>query len=124
MFHQAPPASLTPSVFSVSGKEFASVYRDGRGGENFVILDMRKKEAYDLGHVEGASLNAYLDMDDIVGLCREKASFLVYCGGDSCQKARTLADNLSKLGAAKVYYSSFDFNQNVPEGVPIVKTSK
>lgn len=65
-------------------------------GEEFVILDVRTKAEYDEGHIEGAMLLPYDEIDELAeGLLPDRnAKILVYCrsGNRSAVASNALID--------------------------------
>jgi len=70
------------SIFrDITAKEANSLIDDRSGEDDFMILDVRTKEEFDAGHIEGAVLSDFYQAsfrDEPDGLDRE-TTYLVYC---------------------------------------------
>ncbi|MEM1182563.1 MAG: rhodanese-like domain-containing protein [Acidobacteriota bacterium] len=65
----------------------------------FVLLDVRSREAYDAGHVPGATHLPHWQMSEKrVAEYPEDTVFVVYCAGPHCNGSTRGALRLAKLG--------------------------
>ena len=71
-----------------------------------VLLDVRSKDAYDMGHLPGAYSFPLADFDDdfpvLLDLVKKDSALLVYCSGVECPDSHTFATQLLALKFAKV----------------------
>jgi rhodanese-related sulfurtransferase len=71
----------------------------GKGGADFVLLDVRSPEVYTSGHVPGAvNLPHAKIIESKLGDYPSDTLFVVYCGGPHCNGADRAAARLSRLG--------------------------
>ena len=67
--------------------------------KDFVLLDVRGKELYDRGHIEGAvSLPHARIHEDSLNPYPPDTLFVVYCAGPHCNATEKAAIRLAKLG--------------------------
>ena len=71
-------------------------------GEEYVLLDAREREEYDDGHIPGAILIPYTEIENQAEemLPNKDKQILVYCR--SGRRSKIAAEALSKLGYTKV----------------------
>lgn len=71
-------------------------------GEDFVILDVREKDEFDAGHIPGAVLIPYTEIDQKAKeiLPDQEKQILVYCR--SGRRSKIAAESLAKLGYTNV----------------------
>ena len=71
-------------------------------GEDFIILDVREQDEYDSGHIPGAILIPYTEIENMAvkTLPDKDKQILVYCR--SGRRSKIAAETLSKLGYANV----------------------
>ena len=71
-------------------------------GEEHIILDTREQDEYDEGHIEGAILIPYTEIENKAEkmLPDKDAQILVYCR--SGRRSKIAAESLSKLGYTNV----------------------
>ena len=71
--------------------------------ENFIILDVRTKEEYDAGHIEGAIniANEVIHQDQSENLPDKEQLILVYCR--SGNRSKQASEKLVKQGYTNVY---------------------
>lgn len=69
------------------------------GEQDFVLLDVRGKGAFDAGHVPGAVHHPHRDLTaDRLAQYRADTLFVVYCAGPHCNGADKAALRLAQLG--------------------------
>jgi rhodanese-related sulfurtransferase len=101
------PAS-SPAAFEHFAKKLtfetdcADVYSSiASGMVDFVLVDVRGRQAYNEGHVSGAINIPLLTMtEDRMKEYPPETVFVVYCAGPHCNGANKAAVRLSKLGRA------------------------
>ena len=71
-------------------------------GEEFVALDVREKDEFDAGHISGAVLIPYTEIDQRAKeiLPDQEKQILVYCR--SGRRSKIAAESLAKLGYTNV----------------------
>ncbi len=69
------------------------------GATDFVLLDVRGRDAYTAGHVPGAVSMPHAEIDaDRMGAWPAGTVFVVYCAGPHCNGANKAALRLASLG--------------------------
>lgn len=73
--------------------------------DDIIILDVRRKEEYDAGHIKGALLipNETIDLNEPEQLSDKEATILVYCR--SGVRSLEAANKLVEMG----YHNVYDF---------------
>lgn len=71
--------------------------------EEYILLDVRTKEEFDEGHIEGAILIPYTDIDSRAPaeLTDKDSVLLIYCR--SGRRSKIAAESLVNLGYTNVY---------------------
>ena len=78
-----------------------------------VLLDVRTKDEYDMGHLPGAFSFPLADFDlvfpRLLGLVKKDSAILVYCSGVECTDSHTFATQLLafKYTKVRVYAGGF-----------------
>ncbi len=90
--------SIIGEIKPISPEE---VYEIIKNGEDYLILDVRSKEEYDPGHLEGAMLLPVSELEDRLDELPVDKPIIVYCksGGRSRAAANILVEN----GFTQVY---------------------
>ncbi len=69
------------------------------GADDFVLLDVRSREAYEQGHVPGAISLPHARIDEnTLSQWPADTLFVVYCAGPHCNGANKAALRLARLG--------------------------
>ena len=69
------------------------------GATDFVVLDVRGRDAYAAGHVPGATSLPHAEIHaERMRKCPEDTVFVVYCAGPHCNGANKAAVRLARLG--------------------------
>ena len=69
------------------------------GATDFVVLDVRSRDAYTAGHVPGAVSMPHAEIDaDLMSAWPVDTVFVVYCWGPHCNGANKAALRLARLG--------------------------
>ena len=69
------------------------------GATDFVVLDVRGRNAYTAGHVPGAVSMPHAEIDaDRMSAYQADTVFVVYCAGPYCNGANKAALRLARLG--------------------------
>ena len=100
-----------------------ALIQNNKDNPKFIILDVRTKDEYDKGHIEGArSMNYYATnfLRMATQLDRE-ATILVYCqrGRQSPQAFRTFEKN----GYSKLYILDGGIAEWIAAGLPVVRAN-
>ena len=88
---------------NISAQQAYELIQENQANDNFVVLDIRTSEEYDMGYIEGAAnIDFYAStfQDDIDGLDKGK-TYLVYCRtANRSGRAMPIFEN---IGFEKVY---------------------
>jgi len=88
-----------------------------KNGEDYLILDVRSKEEYDPGHLEGAMLFPVSELEDRLDELPVDKPIIVYC--KSGGRSRTAANILVENGLTQVYDMG-GINSWTAEGYPVI----
>jgi rhodanese-related sulfurtransferase len=70
------------------------------------VIDARRKDEYDEGHIPGAMLFDYYDMgtyrDRVLAVLSNESEIMVYCSEATCEDSELLAKELYLLGFTKL----------------------
>lgn len=79
-------------------------------GEDYVLLDVLKKESYQEGHIPGAKSFPVTEMnqESVKERLSKSDKIIVYCGGFSCPASTNAAKVLTSLG-----YDVLDFKGGI-----------
>ena len=71
-------------------------------GEEYILLDVREQEEFDAGHIPGAILISYTEIDEKAEamLLDKDKQILVYCR--SGRRSKIAAESLAKLGYTNI----------------------
>jgi rhodanese-related sulfurtransferase len=87
------------------------------------IIDARRKEDFDEGHIPGAILLDYYDMgnylDRVLPLLSREQEIMVYCSEPSCSDSELLAKHLYSLGYTKLVVFKGGFTEWSGAGLSI-----
>lgn len=72
---------------------------------NYIVVDVRTKEEYEIGHVKGALNIPYDEIDEEIGLDKEKI-IMVYC--KSGRRSHIAYETLSNLGYQVIDLGAYD----------------
>jgi len=90
-----------------------------------VLLDVRSKDAYDMGHLPGAFSFPLENFDDelplLLDLVKRDRSILVYCSGVECSDSHTFSSQLLALKFTKVQVYAGGFRQWQEMGFEVEK---
>jgi rhodanese-related sulfurtransferase len=90
-----------------------------------VIIDARRKEDYDEGHIPGAVLIDYYEMgnylDQALPILTRNHEMMIYCSGPSCEDSELLAKHLYALGFKKLLVFKGGFERWSEAGLPVEK---
>ena len=105
----------------LSPSDAQKMIAENAGNPKFIILDVRAKDDYDSGHIEGAKLMNYYATNFLrmaTQLDRD-ATILIYCqkGRQSPQAFRALEKN----GFSKLYILDGGISEWVNAGLPLVR---
>jgi rhodanese-related sulfurtransferase len=87
------------------------------------VIDARRKDAYDEGHIPGAILFDYYDMgtyrDRVLPLLSNEGEIMVYCSEATCDDSELLAKELYLLGFTKLLVFKGGFAEWSGAGLPV-----
>jgi len=80
-----------------------------------VLVDVRPKEIYDMGHLPGAFSFPLVEFDEVLErlltLVKKDSAILVYCSGVECADSHTFAAQLMALNFKKVQVYAGGFRE-------------
>jgi rhodanese-related sulfurtransferase len=87
------------------------------------VLDARRKDEYDEGHIPGAILFDYYDMgtyrDSVLSRLSNEGEIMVYCSEPTCDDSELLAGELYRLGFTKLLVFKGGFAEWSGAGLPV-----
>jgi len=87
------------------------------------VIDARRKEDYDEGHIPGAILFDYYDMasyrDQVLPLLSPDQMIMVYCSEPTCEDSELLAKELYLLGYKKLLVFKGGYEEWNAAGFPV-----
>ena len=87
------------------------------------LLDARRKDEYDEGHIPGAILFDYYDMgtyrDRVLPRLSNEGEIMVYCSESTCDDSELLAKELYLLGFTKLLVFKGGFDEWSGAGLPV-----
>jgi rhodanese-related sulfurtransferase len=87
------------------------------------VIDARRKEEFDAGHIAGAVLFDYLDMgtyrDRVLAVLSNEFEIMVYCSEPACDDSELLAKELYALGFTKLLVFKGGFAEWSAAGLPV-----
>jgi len=96
---------------------------ENAGNPKFIILDVRTKDDYDKGHIEGAKLMNYYATNflRLATQVDREATILIYCqkGRQSPQAYRTFEKN----GYSSLYVLDGGISEWIAAGLPVVRAN-
>jgi rhodanese-related sulfurtransferase len=117
----AESRSPTQTFEAITPKQAYSLIQENKTNPNFVILDVRRPEEFQEGHIEGAiNLDYYTKtfLDDLDRLDKTKV-YLIYCRTGS-RSGKTFGF-MKKLGFQEVYHIVGGIVRWKAEGLPTTK---
>ena len=88
-----------------------------------IVLDARRKEDFDEGHIPGAVLFDYYDMgtyrDQVIPRLSNDQFIMVYCSEPSCDDSELLAKELFALGYTRLVVFKGGFAEWSAAGLPV-----
>ena len=102
-FYQAAPVQQASSFFEAKlacETDCSDVYADIKeGNNNYLLLDVRSKEAFDKSHAITALSMPHSEINsDSFAKYQQDTLFVVYCWGPGCNGATKAASKISALG--------------------------
>ena len=102
-YNPAAPVQQASSFFSTKlacETDCSDVYADIKeGNNNYILLDVRSKEAFDKSHVITALSMPHSEINsDSFAKYQQDTLFVVYCWGPGCNGAAKAALKISALG--------------------------
>ncbi len=92
------------------------------------VIDARRKEDFDEGHIPGALLFDYYDMgryrDRVLSLLSNEREIVVYCSEATCDDSELLAKELYLLGFTKLFVFKGGFAEWSGAGLPVERGSR
>ena len=86
-------------------------------GKEYILIDVRSKEEYNLGHISGAKLIPVSDMESRLDELSKDKKIIVYC--KSGKRSKTAAEILNNNGFKNIYDMG-GIEDWINEGYPIV----
>ena len=87
------------------------------------VIDARRKDEYDEGHIPGAMLFDYYDMgtyrDRVLAVLSNESEIMVYCSEATCEDSELLAKELYLLGFTKLLVFKGGFAEWSGAGLPV-----
>ncbi|MCX5752333.1 MAG: rhodanese-like domain-containing protein [Candidatus Krumholzibacteria bacterium] len=87
------------------------------------VIDARRRDEYDEGHIPGAILFDYYDMgtyrDRVLPLLSNEGEIMVYCSEITCEDSELLANELYLLGFTKLLVFKGGFAEWSGAGLPV-----
>lgn len=87
------------------------------------VIDARRKDEYDEGHIPGAILFDYYDMgtyrDRVLAVLSNESEIMVYCSEATCEDSELLAKELYLLGFTKLLVFKGGFAEWSGAGLPV-----
>ncbi len=87
------------------------------------VIDARRKDEYDEGHIPGAMLFDYYDMgtyrDRVLAVISNEFEIMVYCSEPTCDDSELLAKELYALGFTKLLVFKGGFEEWSAAGLPV-----
>lgn len=87
------------------------------------VIDARRKDEYDAGHIPGAILFDYFDMgtyrDQVLAVLSNEFEIMVYCSEPTCDDSELLAKELYALGFTKLLVFKGGFEEWSAAGFPV-----
>jgi rhodanese-related sulfurtransferase len=91
------------------------------------VIDARRKEDFDDGHIPGAMLLDYYDMatyrDQVLPRLSNDRVIMVYCSEQSCDDSELLAKELYALGFTKLMVFKGGFAEWSAAGLPVERST-
>ena len=92
------------------------------------VIDARRKEDFDEGHIPGALLFDYYDMgryrDRVLSVLSNEREIVVYCSEATCDDSELLAKELYLLGFTKLFVFKGGFAEWSGAGLPVERGSR
>ena len=107
--------NIVAEIKSISPEE---VYEIIKNSEDYLIVDVRTKEEYNSGHIEGALLLPVQELEDRLDELPIDKSIIVHCqsGGRSRTAATTLVEN-----GFKQVYDMGGISDWIAKGYPVIE---
>ena len=87
------------------------------------VIDARRKDEFDEGHIPGAVLFDYYDMgayrDRVLAILSNEREIMVYCSEETCDDSELLAKELYVLGFTKLLLFKGGFAEWTGAGLPV-----
>ncbi len=92
-------------------------------GDKLKIVDNRRAEDFEAGHIEGAVrvLDTDLTEEKMASLAKKAEPVLFYCNGLACGRAAKAAEMSVKWGYTEVHYYALGMDEWKKLGLPLVK---
>lgn len=88
-----------------------------------ILIDCRSQSEYEKGHIPGAILMTYYEMDeflhDFLATCMPDLEYVTYCDGTDCDSSVIVANRLKSIGYEHVRIYKGGWNEWVNAGLPI-----
>lgn len=87
--------------------------------DDFIIVDVRNKDAYDLGHIKGAISIPLSDIDTQYKILQNDKIKIIYCWSQECMLGPTASSKLTKLGVKNLREFRIGWCEWSERGYPI-----
>lgn len=108
---ESKPASIT----NVTADE---VYKMLSSNKDYFILDVRSKEEFDSGHIEGAYLIPVSELENRLAELPQDKQIIVYCGSGS--RSTSAANILLEKGFKEIFNMTGGITEWQSKGFPVI----
>lgn len=108
---ESKPASIT----NVTADE---VYKMLSSNKDYFILDVRSKEEFDSGHIEGAYLIPVSELENRLAELPQDKPIIVYCGSGS--RSTSAANILLEKGFKEIFNMTGGITEWQSKGFPVI----
>jgi rhodanese-related sulfurtransferase len=123
MFYRVKTPARVQAFTSVSGAEAGPLIRDNEGNPDFIILDIRRADEYETGHIVGALEIDYYGptFDEVLALLPRDKVYLLHCrSGGRSANARATMEMLGFVTVYEIAGGFIAFN-TVPENADLIE---
>lgn len=89
-----------------------------------VVIDSRRKDEYEKGHIEGAFniLDTDMTVANLAKIAKQKdIPLLFYCNGEHCMRSSHAAKSALQWGYSKVYWFRGGWQEWTDKNLPVAK---
>lgn len=91
---------------------------------DLIVVDSRRKDEYDKGHIEGAFniLDIEMTVANLAKIAKRKDTpLLFYCNGEHCMRSSNAAKSALQWGYSKVYWFRGGWQEWTDKNLPVAK---